>query len=58
MTLDLLLFAITFTIFLEIEFDFSFYVRYRSEEIAPAGTNLTSAGPGLGNFKYHIHTTW
>ena len=30
---NLLLFAITFTIFLEIEFDFSFYVRYRSEEI-------------------------
>ena len=35
MTLDLLLFAITFTICLEIEFDFSFYVRLRSEEISP-----------------------
>ena len=35
MTLDLLLFAITFTICLEIEFDFSFYVRWRSEEISP-----------------------
>ena len=36
MTLNLLLFAITFTIFLEIEFDFIFYVPYRSEEISPA----------------------
>ena len=35
MTLNLLLFAITFTIFLEIEFDFIFYVPYRSEEISP-----------------------
>ena len=31
----MLLFAIIFTIFLEIEFDFIFYVRYRSEEISP-----------------------
>ena len=37
MTLNLLLFAITFTIFLEIEFDFIFYVPYRSEEISPPG---------------------
>ena len=36
MTLNLLLFAITFTIFLEIEFDFIFYVPYRSEEISPS----------------------
>ena len=35
MTLNLLLFAITLTIFLEIEFDFIFYVQYRSEEISP-----------------------
>ena len=35
MTLNLLLFAITVTIFLEIEFDFIFYVPYRSEEISP-----------------------
>ena len=31
----LLLFTVSFTIFLEIEFDFIFYVRYRSEEISP-----------------------
>jgi len=31
----MLLFAITLTIFLEIEFDFIFYVPYRSEEISP-----------------------
>ena len=35
MTLNLLLFAVNFTIFLEIEFDFIYYVRYRSEEISP-----------------------
>ena len=34
-TLNLLFFAITFTTFLEIEFDFIFYVRYRSVEISP-----------------------
>ena len=34
-TLNLLLFAITFPIFLEIEFDFIFYVPCRSEEISP-----------------------
>ena len=34
-TLNLLLFTVSFTIFLEIEFDFIFYVRYRSEEISP-----------------------
>ena len=39
MTLNLLLFAITFTIFLEIEFDFIFYVPYRSEEISPAAAD-------------------
>ena len=33
--LNLLLFTVSFTIFLEIEFDFIFYVRYRSEEISP-----------------------
>ena len=32
---NLLLFAFTFSIFLEIEFDFIFYVPYRSEEISP-----------------------
>ena len=31
----LLLFAVTFTICLETEFDFIFYVWYRSEEISP-----------------------
>ena len=40
MTLNLLLFAITFTIFLEIEFDFIFYVPYRSEEISPLVKNF------------------
>ena len=40
MTLNLLLFAITFTIFLEIEFDFIFYVPYRSEEISPSEQSL------------------
>ena len=34
-TLNLLLFTVSFTIFIEIEFDFIFYVRYRSEEISP-----------------------
>ena len=42
MTLNLLLLAITFTIFLEIEFDFIFYVPYRSEKISPdRGTRLS-----------------
>ena len=40
MTLNLLLFAITFTIFLEIEFDFIFYVPYRSEEISPGPSRV------------------
>ena len=34
-TLNLLLFTVSFTIFIEIEFDFIFYVQYRSEEISP-----------------------
>ena len=38
MTLNLLLFAVNFTIFLEIEFDFIFYVRYISDEISPVVT--------------------
>ena len=44
MTLNLLLFAITFTIFLEIEFDFIFYVPYRSEEISPGENGMDLSG--------------
>ena len=40
MTLNLLLFAITFTIFLEIEFDLIFYEPYRSEKISPVVNSL------------------
>ena len=46
MTQNLLLFAITFTIFLEIEFDFIFYVPYRSEEISPIVGQLHISLPG------------
>ena len=44
-TLNLLLFTISFTIFLEIEVDFFFYVRYRSEEISPATNDAASPFP-------------
>ena len=52
MTLNLLLFAITFTIFLEIEFDFIFYVPYRSEEISPRvwSVYLKHGGSGIVQF--------
>ena len=57
MTLNLLLFAITFTIFLEIEFDFIFYVPYRSEEISPweASWSRYEAGQSLIDGFDNVH---